>query len=283
MAQCPLLNCMKKKKIIIIATCILFALIAAAVMLLSTGNGNEASNTPSGEAASEAIASNAAADGEPSEPALSDATESPGESGLSGNAHIVTFLDGDGEIITTQSVNDGENAAPPKAPDREGYFFLKWDKSLLNIRSDIDIRALYLATKNPTFAIDNVYVDPSQKTVKVDIRCINNPGLASAFLSLSYDSILTLENVEFNDAFGQYTTTPVPYGNPQSISMISPFSDINYSGVFATLTFSITNTQDIGKDYRAAIRISYDADNTFNSDYEDVWFDVIDGSVNMIG
>lgn len=274
---------MKKKKIIIVVTCILFALIAAAVIILATGNGNEASNTPSGGAASEAIASNAAADGKPSEPALSNATESPGGSGLSGNAHIVTFLDGDGEIITTQSVNDGENAVPPTAPDREGYFFLKWDKSLVNVRSDIDIRALYLATKYPTFAIDNVYVDPSQKTVKINIRCINNPGLASAFLSLSYDSILTLESVEFNGEFGQYITTPLPYGNPQSISMVSPFSDINYSGVFATLTFSITNTQDVGKDHRAAIRISYDADNTFNSDYEDVWFDVIDGSVNMIG
>lgn len=273
---------MKKKKIIIVAACILFALIAAAVIIPATRNKNEANETPSREDASEKITSNAA-DGEPSESALSNATESPSESGLSGNTHIVTFLDGDGEIITTQSVNDGENAAPPKAPDREGYFFLKWDKSLVNIRSDIDIRALYLATKNPTFAIDNVYVDPSQKTVKVDIRCINNPGLASAFLSLSYDSILSLESVEFNSEFGQYTTTPIPYGNPQTISMISPFSDINYSGVFATLTFSITNAQDIGKDYRAAIRISYDADNTFNSDYEDVWFDVIDGSVNIIG
>lgn len=274
---------MKKKKIIIVVTCVLFALIAAAVIIPATRNKNEANEASSRGDASEVIASNPTADGKPSEPALSNATESPGESGLSRNAHIVTFLDGDGEIITTQSVNDGENAAPPKAPAREGYFFLKWDKSLVNVRSDIDIRALYLATKNPTFAIDNIYVDPSQKTVKVNIRCINNPGLASAFLSLSYDSILALENVEFNSEFGQYTTTPIPYGNPQSISMISPFSDINDSGVFATLTFSITNAQDIGKDYRAAIRISYDADNTFNSDYEDVWFDVIDGSVNMIG
>lgn len=271
---------MKKIRIIITTTCvILFVLIVATVIIFVIKSKNEASEISA--STRESIPSNTT-DEYSSESVLTTLTESPTETSNASKTHIVTFLGREGEIIATQSVKDGGNAVPPEAPECEGYFFLKWDKSVLNVRSDIEIRALYTATKNPAFAIDNIYVDLSKSTVEVPIRIINNPGLSSCFLYVSYDSILVLENVEFEREFGQYTTAPIPFGNPQSISVISPFSDINYSGIFATLTFKIINAPDVGDDYRAVIRVSYDADNTFNSDYEDVWFDVIDGSVNII-
>lgn len=126
-----------------------------------------------------------------------------------------------------------------------------------------------------TVQVGQAVVD--EKAVKVDVILSNNPGLASLKFNVSYDKYLTLTNVEFNSAFGLYVTAPTPYKNPQTISMISPLSEVNANGVFATLTFTVED--DVPDNYLADITISFDKDDVFNGDYENINTKVINGSV----
>lgn len=53
----------------------------------------------------------------------------------------VNFYDWDGTIISTQTVKEGEDAVLPENPEKEGYDFLGWDKSVSNIRGNTDFFA----------------------------------------------------------------------------------------------------------------------------------------------
>lgn len=55
--------------------------------------------------------------------------------------YTVNFYDWDGTIISTQTVREGEDAVLPENPEKEGYDFLGWDKSVANIREDTDFFA----------------------------------------------------------------------------------------------------------------------------------------------
>lgn len=116
-------------------------------------------------------------------------------------------------------------------------------------------------------------------TVKVDIILNNNPGLASLKFNVNYDSYLTLTDVKFNSAFGSYVTAPMPYKNPQTISMISPLKEVAANGIFATLTFAVN--ENVPDNYTADILINFDDDDIFNGNYENIKTKVINGSVYL--
>lgn len=68
--------------------------------------------------------------------------------------YTVRFLDFDGRVINTQTVNSGANAIEAEHPVREGFVFAGWDKPFTNITGDTDITAKYTeATKVETFKI----------------------------------------------------------------------------------------------------------------------------------
>ena len=59
------------------------------------------------------------------------------------NQNVVTFKDYDGTVITTQKVEYGKDATAPNVPQRKGYQFAGWDKSLENIKEPTEITATY--------------------------------------------------------------------------------------------------------------------------------------------
>lgn len=129
-----------------------------------------------------------------------------------------------------------------------------------------------------TIQIESVSSMPGD-TVQVKIDLKNNPGLASLKFNVNYDDVLTLTNVEFNSEFGAYVTAPQPYKNPQTVSMISPLADISVNGTFCTLTFAVSeNAED---NYTADISVTYDPDDIFNSDYENVAVNIVNGGIKV--
>ena len=134
------------------------------------------------------------------------------------------------------------------------------------------------ATDTMILSVSSVNAMPGD-TVQVTVNVANNPGVASLKFNVAYDDALTLTAVEFNSAFGAMVTAPQPYTNPQPMAMISPFSDINANGVFATLTFAVG--ADVADGYAADVSITYDAEDIFNIADEEVPVSVANGTVHV--
>lgn len=138
----------------------------------------------------------------------------------------------------------------------------------------------FAATSNDTLeiSVSSKTAMPGE-TVQVEINLKNNPGIASLKFDVVYDDVLTLTDVSFNSAFGSYVTTPKPYTNPQTITMISPLSDVTTDGLFATLTFIVSETAK--DDYKANVSIEYNDDDIYNGSYVNLDPNVIDGGVTI--
>ena len=55
----------------------------------------------------------------------------------------VRFLDWNGAVLSTQSVEMGQDAVAPADPTREGYIFIGWDREFTNIQANTFITARY--------------------------------------------------------------------------------------------------------------------------------------------
>ena len=57
--------------------------------------------------------------------------------------YTVRFLDWNGTVLDTQTINHGSNATPPPNPTRDGYTFSGWSGNYTNVTADVDIIAQY--------------------------------------------------------------------------------------------------------------------------------------------
>ena len=57
--------------------------------------------------------------------------------------YTVTFVDWDGSVLKTQTVEEGSSATAPSNPTRNGYNFIGWDTSFNNITSNLNVTAQY--------------------------------------------------------------------------------------------------------------------------------------------
>ncbi len=116
--------------------------------------------------------------------------------------------------------------------------------------------------------------------VSVEIKLENNPGISSLVFDVGFDENLSLKAVELNsDLFGDYVTTPEPYSNPQTVSLISPFKEVRENGTVATMTFSVSeNAED---NYEAPITLNYDRENVFDGDTNNVNLVINNGNIKI--
>ena len=131
---------------------------------------------------------------------------------------------------------------------------------------------------SPAFVVDNVEAEPGAKNVAVNVFVKNNPGIASILLDIGYDkSVLTLKAFSYNSVALAGTMT-VPFNasaSQPSLSMVSGTSNINGDFLFATLYFDVADNAS-GKQN---ITLSYDENNVYNIDEDNIKFVVMNGSV----
>lgn len=216
-----------------------------------------------------------------------------------GSAYAYPVLKGTGNIVYGDVNGDGETDSLDAA------LMLKYDAGMndltddqfiaADVNGDKEVDALDAAlilkydagmidsfpieNASPEIIVKSATVKAGAKSVSVDIEILNNPGISSLRMNVSFGSGLTLTGVAFDPAFGVYVTAPEPFANPQAISLISPLEDIKVSGKFATLTFAVDGTLTAGK--KADISISIDKTNTFNSEFTEVTFKTTNGSVTV--
>ena len=115
--------------------------------------------------------------------------------------------------------------------------------------------------------------------VRVEVRLRNNPGIISIRLGVSYDtSRLTLKNVAVKDladvSFGPLNNQPFTLSWLDAIH-----GDMTQDSVLAVLTFVVAEDAPEGS---IPITISYDPEDLYNSQWENVDFAVVDGAVRVV-
>ena len=63
----------------------------------------------------------------------------------------VTFVNMDGEVLSTQNIAYGDAAVAPEAPAMEGYIFIGWDKEFGYITDTMTVTARYAIARTVTF------------------------------------------------------------------------------------------------------------------------------------
>lgn len=139
--------------------------------------------------------------------------------------------------------------------------------------------AAFAANDGMTLTVGSVTADPG-KTVDVNIDLSGNVGIASLKFDVRYDSMLTLEKVTLCNYFA-YATTPEPYKNPQTISMMSPLAETTDNGTVATLKFKVSSEAPAG--YKAKITLTYDPDDIFDGNMDNVKCTMVEGTVTVGG
>lgn len=86
------------------------------------------------------------------------------------NKYTVTFLDADGNVLTTRTVEYGAAATAPTAPKKafdetNHYTFEKWDTDFSNVKSDLTVRPVY------TTEAHNLQHDPTRD---IEAKCEQN-------------------------------------------------------------------------------------------------------------
>ena len=80
-----------------------------------------------------------------------------------GSISLVTFVDWDGSVLSSDYVDHGTAATAPKPKGKEGYTFIGWDKDFSNIKEDMTITALYETNR---YKVD--FVDWNGEVLKTD-------------------------------------------------------------------------------------------------------------------
>ena len=131
----------------------------------------------------------------------------------------------------------------------------------------------------PTIQVDDANVRPNQ-TFTVAVRLQNNPGILSAKLAVNYDtSKLELVSYEQQDFVG------VTYELTENGSLIVKWLDVGTSnittdGVFVWLTFKASGNVSADE---TLVSVDYLAADVFDSEFENVLFNVENGTVTIVG
>ena len=84
---------------------------------------------------------------------------------------VVTFVDGQGKTLKTETVEKGKAATTPSDPTREGYTFDGWDKSFDNVTSDLTVTAKWKVEEKKYSLKDKVYVAKNGEYWHYDLNC----------------------------------------------------------------------------------------------------------------
>lgn len=134
------------------------------------------------------------------------------------------------------------------------------------------------AAETPKFVISSATADPGA-TVSITISIVNNPGVASARLFVSFDSSLTLESITYGENIGGMTQLPQKYTSPVVLNWISAFVELKTDEIYATLVFRVSNDATGGNH---PITLKYDEDDVYNFKEDNVYFGIENGGIFVI-
>lgn len=178
------------------------------------------------------------------------------------NTYQVTFQDMNGNLIgTAQTVEHGQSAEAPQAPDVEGYRFTGWSTDFSNVTGPLTVTAQYIKTWTVTFVDDNGTVLKTETvddgTAAIPPAAPTKTGHTFAGWDTAYTNITGDTTVTATYTTDQYTVTftnwdgtvletqTVAYG-AAAVPTVTPFRDgyrfTGWSADLSNVTGSFTVT-----------------------------------------
>ena len=116
------------------------------------------------------------------------------------------------------------------------------------------------------------------ETVNVTVSIKNNPGIVSAKVKVAYDTNVLELTDKAEGAFAGVTYGPV--GSPFTVNWVDTIHGLNNTnGVLATLTFKVKDAAAFGQ---SAITLTFDPNDVFDLNYDNVAFTSTNGAVNVV-
>lgn len=132
----------------------------------------------------------------------------------------------------------------------------------------------------PTIYVENKYA-ASGSTVDVNLYIVNNPGVAGAKLTLSYNPKLTLVNVSSGQVFENLDfTKPGRFTSPCNFLWDSENAVATEDGVILTLTFEVSSDTNENEDLN--VNLSYQYGDIYDSDLNSLEFETQSNYVTII-
>ena len=166
--------------------------------------------------------------------------------------YTVTFVDYDGTVLKTETVEHGKNATPPTDPVRVNYQFVRWDVDYSNVTADITVTAEY-ASLLPTISIENIQVSKETSEVTFDVCVKNNPGIMNMVLSMTINDVVfnfktavkgeALPSSSFTKPGTQVSSSPYRF----LLDAMEITNEDKEDGVIFTVTLSIDDLTAIGE------------------------------------
>jgi hypothetical protein len=133
--------------------------------------------------------------------------------------------------------------------------------------------------EKPKLVLTEGVVDSKERIVLVNVSIENNPGISALQFHVHYGEELVLQSIQFDPRFDPYVTAPTPYKNPQMITFLSPLGEVSEDGLFAVMTFRITDHAE--QKTSAHIRASIVSENTLTENLEEIEFEVVNCAVTI--
>lgn len=192
----------------------------------------------------------------------------------------VTFVDHDGTVLKTETVEIGKSATAPEDPTRESYTFVGWDKAFDNVTEDITVTAEYeLNVSDPTIVVSNATASAGETNVEITVALKNNPGVTSLFMEIAFDDdALDLVSMTYNGEIGGTGIPNASTASPITAYWAEGFNDVTGDWTFVTLIFNVSDAALAG-DYD--ITVSYNENDIFNAAEIDIAFDIINGKITV--
>lgn len=131
----------------------------------------------------------------------------------------------------------------------------------------------------PTIIVESKTSAPGEQ-VKVNVNIENNPGIAGATLSVSYDSKLTLIAAESGNTFSKLNfTAPGRFDNPSKFLWDSESGQVNDDGTILILTFDVSD--DVESNAKLSVDVSYYQGDIYNDQLDNVELKTVGGNVSL--
>ena len=192
--------------------------------------------------------------------------------------YTVTFVDWNGTVLKTQTVEEGSSATAPSSPTRVGYNFTGWDVSFNNITSDLTVTAQYSIK---TYTV--IFKDDDGTTLKT--QNVNHGSNATApanptkdgytftgwdkdFTNITSDLTVTAQYTKNEESEPEIPEGAIPVEKNVALRPISVTQDSGYNNTWT----DIANTYDTDTSTNGTIIVTGSSQSGFKRKYVDTIF-----------